>query len=76
VSSWGRKRIDLFCKGDDTELQHRSWDGETWTSWATIGAGISDIPSAVSWGKNRIDVVALGVDGQLLHKHFSATESS
>jgi hypothetical protein len=76
VSSWGRKRLDLFCKGDDTTLQHRWWDGKSWTSWAKIGAGISDTPSAVSWGENRIDLLALGTDGQLLHKHFSSKDSS
>jgi hypothetical protein len=76
VSSWGRKRLDLFCKGDDTTVQHRSWDGTSWTDWATIGTGIRDTPAAVSWGKNRIDVLALGTDGQLLHKHLSSTETS
>jgi hypothetical protein len=76
VSSWGRHRLDLFCKGDDTTLQHRWWDGKNWTDWETIGTGISDTPAAVSWGVNRIDVLALGSNGQLLHKHFSLTETS
>jgi hypothetical protein len=62
VSSWGPDRLDLFRKGDDNALEHRSWDGKNWTDWATIGSGITDTPSAVSWGRNRIDVLALGID--------------
>jgi len=52
-------------------LQHRSWDGRTWTGWETIGTGIEDTPTAVSSDENRIDVIALGTNGHLLHKHFS-----
>jgi hypothetical protein len=55
-------------------LQHRSWDGRTWTRWETIGGGIADTPAAVSWGENRIDVLALGTNGHLQHKHFCTTE--
>jgi hypothetical protein len=76
VSTWGPDRLDLFRKGDDNTLEHRSWDGTIWTGWVTIGSGIVDTPSAVSWGVNRIDVLALGTDGQLLHKHFVLERTS
>jgi hypothetical protein len=72
VSSWGLRRLDLFREGDNNSLQHRSWDGRSWTSWETIGGDITDTPSAVSWDENRIDVVALGSNGHLMHKHLSS----
>jgi hypothetical protein len=71
VSSWGLRRLDLFREGDNNSLQHRSWDGRSWTGWETIGGDINDTPSAVSWDENRIDVVALGSNGHLMHKHLS-----
>ena len=71
MSSWGLRRLDLFREGDNNTLQHRSWDGRSWTRWATIGTGIDDTPTAVSWDENRIDVLALGTNGQLMHKNYS-----
>jgi hypothetical protein len=76
VSSWGPDRLDLFRKGDDNTLEHRSWDGKDWTDWVAIGRGISDTPAAVSWGPNRIDLLALGTQGQLLHKHLFLEKTS
>jgi hypothetical protein len=74
VSSWGLRRLDLFRQGDNNTLQHRSWDGRSWTRWETIGGGVVDTPAAISWDDNRIDVFALGINGHLLHKHFCAIE--
>jgi hypothetical protein len=76
VSSWGLDRLDLFRKGDDNTLEHRSWDGKDWTDWVVIGTGISDTPAAVSWGPNRIDLLALGTHGELLHKHLFLEKTS
>ena len=75
----GGKRIDRLCKGDDTEPEHRSWDGETLDKLGkNHGAGIQrTFRSVVSRDKNRIDVVALGVDGQLVTEALLwLTESS
>jgi hypothetical protein len=76
VSTWGPDRLDLFRKGDDNTLEHRSWDGTRWTGWVTIGSGIIDTPAAVSSGPDRIDVFALGANGQLLHKRFGPVRTS
>jgi hypothetical protein len=76
VSTRGPDRLDLFRKGDDNTLEHRSWDGTRWTGWLTIGSGIIDTPAAVSSGPDRIDVFALGANGQLLHKRFGPVRTS
>jgi hypothetical protein len=66
----GLRWLDLFREGDNNTLQHRLWDGRSWTRWEIIGTRIDDTPSAISWDENWIDVLALGTNGQLLHKHF------
>jgi hypothetical protein len=54
VSTRGPDRLDLFRKGDDNTLEHRSWDGTRWTGWLTIGSGIIDTPAEVSGPDRRI----------------------
>src|SRR5713101_1469971 len=49
-------RIDLFARGTDNTLRHRSFDGTTWSAWESLGGQITEAPAAVSWGTGRIDV--------------------
>jgi hypothetical protein len=64
-------RMDVFIKGSDNGLWHTSSannDG-VWTSWSSLGGGLSSAPTAVSWQDGqRIDVFARGTDSGLWHR--------
>src|SRR5207245_1832503 len=68
VSSWGTSRMDLFVRGTDRALWHRSFDGNNWSNWESLGGLLGSDPSAVSWGPNHIDVFVKGTDGRLWQK--------
>jgi hypothetical protein len=65
ASSWGPGRLDVFARGSDGLMWHRSGDGKTFSDWDSRGGPISGAPTAVSWGPNRIDAFCRGLDGQL-----------
>jgi hypothetical protein len=68
--SWGSGRIDVFARGTDDDLWHRSYDG-VWQPWEDLGGGLTGDPVPVSWGAGRIDVFARGVDDDLQHIAYS-----
>ena len=69
VSSWGSKRLDVFCKGPDGALWHKWFNGH-WSGWESLDGGFQDYPSAVSWGGERIDVFVRGPNNTLQHRYF------
>jgi len=69
VSSWAAGRLDVFVRGGDNALYHRSYEGN-WSGWQGLGGELTSDPVAVSWGPGRIDVFARGTDHSLIHKWF------
>lgn len=67
ASSWSEGRLDLFVRGTDGALYHRSGDGSTWSEWERLGGELTSAPAAVSWDPGRIDVFALRNDNAVWH---------
>jgi len=45
-------------------LQHKLWNGVTWSSWSALDGGLVSAPDASAW-PGRTDVFANGTDSQL-----------
>jgi hypothetical protein len=72
ASSWlSQGQVDVFIRGLDNSLWHRTWRNGLWIQWEGLGGRLSADPSAVAWGSGRIDVFVRGGDGALWHKAFS-----
>jgi hypothetical protein len=71
--SWGPGRLDVFARGSDFTLRHKSYDGATVTDWENFGGSLASPPVAVSWGPNRLDIFAIADDGTLGHKWWDGT---
>jgi hypothetical protein len=69
VSSWASGRLDVFVRGTDARLYHRSFTG-AWSGWEGLGGVLTSDPTAVSWSNGRIDVFVRGSDNQLWHKWY------
>jgi hypothetical protein len=69
IASWEDHRVDVFARGSNNSLCHRSWDPVFgWSGWEAIpGPNITSGPSAVSWGPGRIDVIARIADNSIEH---------
>ena len=68
VTSWSADRLDVFVRGTNTHLMHRSWNGSAWSGWEDLGGELADSPACVSWGVNRIDCFVRGKgDSELWH---------
>ena len=67
VSSWGPGRLDLFVRGTDDALYHRSMNRSTWSNWKCLGGKLNSAPAAVSRKPGSIDVFAIGNDNALWH---------
>jgi hypothetical protein len=73
VSSWGSSRLDVFARGTDNALWHRSWNGTTWSAWESLGGILTSNPKAVSQGANSIDVFVRGTDNAIWHRNWNGT---
>ncbi|TDU87638.1 peptidase M28-like protein [Kribbella voronezhensis] len=40
VVAWGPDRLDVFVTGPDSALHHKSWTGDTWSDYETLGGVI------------------------------------
>jgi hypothetical protein len=68
VASWGPNRLDVFVRGQDDGLWHKSWNGTKWSDWdQPITGKFQGAPAAVSWGPDRIDVFVRGMDNHVGH---------
>ena len=70
IWSWGAQRLDLFYRGTDNSLRHKSNSGASWSAEENLGNTLSSDPAAVSWTSNRIDVFARDSGGQLVQKYY------
>lgn len=66
--SWGDGRLDIFKRGKDNLIGHKSIENAVHSDWEMIIKDeIDSCPSAVSWGPNRMDVVVKAKNGSILH---------
>jgi serine/threonine protein kinase len=75
VASWGSGHMDLFVRGSDNSLWHRSYNS-SWHPWEPLGgleAAIAFDPSVAAWGPGRIDLFVRGANNALLHKMFDGS---
>jgi len=69
--SWAEGRLDVFVRGADGGLWHRSVVSSLWTRWEDMKVGyIESAPAAVSWGRQRIDVFVRGANDALWHRWY------
>jgi hypothetical protein len=60
-------RLDVFARGADFTLRHRTLEGGAWTTdWQNLGGSLASPPVAVSWGANRLDVFAIRRDDRAI----------
>jgi hypothetical protein len=77
ATTWGPGRLDVFVRGADNQLWHKSYSG-SWSVWQSLGSppgGLGSDPAAVAWSAGRIDVFVTGVDGHLWHKSYAGSWS-
>jgi hypothetical protein len=76
VTTWGGGHVDMFVRGGDNNLWHRSiagWYAGSWSAWQNLGAppgGLTSDPAAVAWSAGRIDVFVAGAGGQVWHSAY------
>jgi hypothetical protein len=73
AASWGQGRLDVFGRGTDNGLWHRSWEGNAWSGWESQGGGLSSEPAVVAWGPGRLDAFARGTDNALWHRWWDGS---
>jgi len=70
----GSTRLDVFARGQRGDLQHKWWDGKTWTRFESVGCPatpegslipFSSSSLACAWGRFQLDVFARASDGKL-----------
>lgn len=66
-------RLDLFVRGSDNGLWHRSFNGSTWTNWEPLGGVMASDPAAVNSGNGQIDVFTRGTDNHLWRITYNGT---
>jgi hypothetical protein len=77
AASWAPNRLDVFIRGTDEGIYHKSWNGSAWrpsvTGYESLAGRIVGAPRAVSWGPDRLDIFARGIDGALYHKAWNGS---
>ncbi len=64
----GYGRIDVFARGQDNGLWHKTYDiSNGWYGWESLGGYITSDPAVVSLEDGRLDVFARGLDNGLWH---------
>jgi hypothetical protein len=73
VTTWGPDRLDVFAKGWDHQVLHRSWNGEAWSEWDNLGIhNTDDHLAAVSRMPGNIELFGRGRDNKLWHCTYPA----
>ena len=72
VTSWGAGHLDMFIRGVDNALWHRSFDG-SWHDWERLGGQLAYDPVVVSWSPGRFDLFVRGTNNDLQHKWFDGS---
>src|SRR6185436_190319 len=67
--------VHLFARGDDRNIWHSSWNGQTWSGWqADLGAGtLTSGPAAVVTPAGLLYVFARGDDRNIWHSCWNGT---
>jgi hypothetical protein len=73
AASSGASATDVFVRGTDNALWHRSWNGATWGAWQSLGGTLIADPSAVSEGANSLDVFVIGTDHGIWHRSWNGS---
>ena len=73
VSSWAPNRLDVFVRGSDNALYHKSWNGIGWSPYERLGGNLEGAPAAISRGPNLIDVFFRGRDNHLYQKSYNGS---
>lgn len=80
ASSWGKNRLDVFCKGQAGDLLHQYYDGSQWQpspgSVESLGGDLQSAPAIVSWGKDRLDVFGVTKAGDVAHLYWDGSQWS
>jgi hypothetical protein len=74
IASWGPTRLDVFYRGQNNHLWHRSWDNAHWNPEEDLGGVLTSSPAAVSWGFNRIDIFYRGQNNDLWHRSWDGAQ--
>ena len=73
ASSSGASATDVFVRGSDNALWHRSWNGSGWSAWTSLGGNLLYDPSAVSQGPNHSDVFVIGTNHAIFHRAWNGS---
>lgn len=73
IASGAAGRLDVFARGTDNAIWHRTWSGTSWLAWESLGGNLTSGPSAVSSSATRIDMFARGADMALWHRWWDGT---
>ena len=64
ASASGPSATDVFVRGTDSGLWHRSWNGTSWGNWQPLGGVLMSKPGAVAQS-GQTSVFVRGTDNQL-----------
>jgi hypothetical protein len=68
AASISPNRLDVFVRGNNSHLMHRSWTGSAWSKWEDLGGELADSPACVSGDSRRMDCFVRGKnDSELWH---------
>ena len=51
ASSWAPNRLDVFVRGSDNALYHRSWNGISWSAYEWLGGNLEGAPQPFREGR-------------------------
>lgn len=63
--------IHVFAVDSQRALQHRRWDGHSWTDWESLGGIVMSAPTAnCNARSDLVDVFGLGTDSAIWHRRW------
>ena len=71
--SWADGRTDVFARGTDNALWHRSYNNNAWSSWEYLSGQLAPTtgPAASSQRAGQLDVFVIGTDNALWHRTYA-----
>lgn len=65
--SWGPGRLDVFPRGTDNAVWHRSFSAGRWSGWASLGGQLASGPGATASGDD-VTVIGRSPNGALYQR--------
>jgi murein DD-endopeptidase MepM/ murein hydrolase activator NlpD len=65
--------LDVFARGTDNGLWHRTYSSGAWSAWQSLGGALSADPSAVASGNGHVDVFVRGTDRAIWHRGYDGS---